>query len=50
VYVAPAPAPVKTVYIAPPPPPAKTVYVVPHRAVLIPGHWVGRFWIPAHWA
>jgi hypothetical protein len=28
------------------------VYVAPapHPAVLVPGHWVGRFWVPAHWA
>jgi hypothetical protein len=28
------------------------VYVAPapRPAVFVPGHWVGRFWVPAHWA
>jgi len=37
VYVAPAP---RAVYVAPP----------PHPAVWVPGHWVGRVWVPAHYA
>jgi len=60
VYVAPAPRPV---YVAPPLPPVyvtpqgeyvapRTVYVAPppHPAVWVPGHWVGRVWVPAHYA
>ncbi|WP_350029826.1 hypothetical protein [Caballeronia sp. INDeC2] len=51
VIVPPPPPPSTAVVVATPAPaPVKTVYVVPHRAVLIPGHWVGRFWVPAHWA
>jgi hypothetical protein len=32
--------------VVPPP-----VYVAPARvAVLVPGHWVGGIWVPAHYA
>lgn len=60
VYVAPAP---RAVYVAPPLPPVyvtpqgeyvapRAVYVAPppHPAVWVPGHWVGRVWVPAHYA
>lgn len=55
--------PPRAVYVAPPLPPVyvtpqaeyvapRAVYVAPppHPAVWVPGHWVGRVWVPAHYA
>ncbi|WP_454737423.1 hypothetical protein [Cupriavidus necator] len=62
VYVPPPPP--ATVYVTPPPkavvaPPPRAVYVAPcavyvarppRAAVLVPGHWAGAVWVPAHLA